>query len=468
MQREFSSFRDPAGHMFWHDGVIYRWISAQSAVAFEKARASGLFAEALGAKLLLPFEECDSKTLSGGGPPDAAIILKPRQLTAFTYPYEWSFNQLRDAAMATLDVHILALSRGLLLKDASAFNIQFVDGLPQLIDHLSFDTVDAHGAWPAYGQFCRHFLAPLLLMSYVDLSLGRLTQIHLDGVPLDLASKLLPARTRLNPGIQMHLHLHARMSKKYSDHREKVETKTRGVTAEGLRAIATSLRGLIAKLEPIDQITEWGDYYADTNYSPEAFAAKQQIIRDFVKRIAPECLVDLGGNDGSMSRAVRDLAPNIVCVDIDPRAVDYNHLHNQTNGVMSILPLLADVTNPPPAIGFANRERPALIDRLKPDAIMALALIHHLAISNNLPLDYIAQFLSGWTPALIIEFVPKSDSQVQRLLANREDIFPDYNKEKFAEVFSRFFEILDARHIPGTERTLYLMSRRTPSAQQHR
>lgn len=464
MTREFSSFRDPSGHMFWRDGIIYRWVSQLNAEQFHQAQRSGLYHQAIAAKLLLPFEQCDLTAFRDAGGGEAAAILKPRQISTITYPYEWSFSQLAAAALATLDVHLLALSHGMMLKDASAFNIQFVDGHPQLIDHLSFASVDAHSAWPAYGQFCRHFLAPLLLMSHVDLSFGRLSQIHLDGVPLGLASKLLPRRTLLSPGVQMHLHLHARMSEKYSDHREKVAAAKRNVSSDGLRAIATSLRDMVAKLKPIDQITEWGDYYSDTNYSADAIAAKKQMIRDYVKQIAPARLLDLGGNDGSMSRAVRDLAASIICLDIDPRAVDYNYRQNKSENISSILPLLADVTNPPPAVGFANKERPALFDRLKTDAVMALALVHHLAISNNLPLSYIARFLGALAPSLIIEFVPKSDSQVKRLLANREDVFPDYTEQGFVEAFSAVFAILEQQRIPGTERTLYLMSRHADRA----
>lgn len=462
LNREFSSFRDPSGFLFWRDGKILRWVGERYAKSLRHAQDSGLIAKAIADGLLLEFAVLDPSAVDVDPPGIApTMLLEPRQLALITYPYEWSFNALKDAALLTLDLHALALSHGMVLKDASAFNVQFVGGAPRFIDHLSFDIWDGHSAWPAYGQFCRHFLAPLLLMSKVDLSLGRLSQLHLDGVPLDLASKLLPAATRLSPAIQMHLHLHARMSQKYSDHRQKIDgARGRGLSVEGLRAIATSLRSLLSKLAPDDQVTEWGNYYSDTNYTSEAFEAKKRIIRDLVGRVAPATLLDLGGNDGSMSRAVADLAGTIVCADIDPRAVDYNYRKVRADRSAKILPLLADVTNPAPAIGFANSERPALFARLKPDQILALALIHHLAITNNLPLGYIARFLARHTPSLVIEFVPKSDSQVVRLLASREDIFPDYTEQGFLSAFSDAFDVVQRHTIPQSERILFLMARR--------
>lgn len=457
--REFSSFRDPSGFLFWRDGAIYRWINGSYAPTFRHAERSGLLAKTIEAGLLLPFEQCATTPFAPeGADRHDAVVLKPRQLSLLTYPYEWSFTQLQDAALATLDLHLLALEHGMLLKDASAFNIQFVDGRPCLIDHLSFDTLEGHSAWPAYGQFCRHFLAPLLLMAHVDLSLGRLLEIHLDGIPLDLASRLLPRRTHMSPGIQMHLHLHGRMTRKYAGERTRV-TARRTLTANHHKAISGSLKALVAKLKPKDQITEWGDYYSDTNYSNEAFEAKKTIIRDFVAEAAPRTIWDLGGNNGEMSRAVRDLANEILCVDIDPRAVDLNYRQCRAERILNIVPALADLTNPTPALGFFNRERKALFERPAPDLVMALALIHHLAIANNLPLPKVAAFFAAVTKTLIIEFVPKPDSQVQRLLANRTDIFPDYTQEGFERAFGQHFDIRNERPIPESQRTVYLMTR---------
>lgn len=437
-------------------------MNASYAPQFKLARDSGLFDKAVAAGLLIPFEDCGPAQYGGGEATGACFtVLKPRQLSFISYPYEWSFGQLQDAALATLDLHLLALEHGMLLKDANAFNIQFVDGRPSLLDHLSFDSLGAHRAWPAYGQYCRHFLAPLLLMSYVDLSLGRLLQAHLDGIPLDLAARLLPAKTRLRPGIQIHLHAHARMSSKHADTRgkragEKVAAAGK-VSSAGLAAIAGSLRSLVGKLKPKKQKTEWDAYYSDTNYSSDAFDAKRLVLRKMVQSVAPHTVWDVGGNNGEFSRTIRDLAENIVCMDLDAAAVDQHYAINKREGIGNILPLIVDLTNPSPGLGFANRERPALFERGRPGLIVALALIHHLSISHNLPFAYLAELFSQLARTLIIEFVPKSDSQVQRLLASREDIFPDYDLPSFQAAFSAFFDVVESRPIPGTERTLMLL-----------
>lgn len=458
--REYASFRDPSGFMFWRDGEIYRCIQASYADEFRAAESCGLFAAAIDAGLLLPFETCEAARLPVQfGDRNRCTVLKPRQLKAISYPYEWSFTALKDAAIRTLRLHLLALEHGFLLKDASAFNVQFVDGAPQFIDHLSFDRIAHHDAWPAYGQFCRHFLSPLLLMSYVDLSFGSILQKYIDGPPLELVSRLLPRHTMLSPAIQMHLHMHAHLSKSYAGTHERVGAG-KGLSTRGFNSIAASLLKLVERLEPKDQVTEWGDYYSDTNYSERAFSAKADMLRTMVQAARPRLIWDLGGNNGEFSRALHDLADLIICMDIDPRAVDQNYIRCRKDKIPNVLPLIADITNPPPAMGFANRERPALFERSRPDLVIALALIHHLAISNNLPLEYVADFLADHAPSLIIEFVPKSDSQAQRLLANRPDIFPDYTREGFESAFGKRFAIAKADDIPGTERILFLMHRR--------
>lgn len=461
-QREFSSFRDPAGFLFWNDDKIYRFVDRRYSNAFERAQTSGLYSSAVAADLLLDFETLDPTQFNLDETKDNCLtILRPKQVSMITYPYEWSFAQLRDAAIVTLRLHLLALEKGLLLKDASAFNVQFVENRAVLIDHLSFDLVSEHSAWPAYGQFCRHFLSPLLLMAYLDISFGRMSQLYIDGLPLDLVSKLLPRRTRLSPAIQMHLHLHARISRKYSDVREKVGHR-KTLSADALAAIAHSLLRLIESLKPVRQRTEWGEYYSDTNYSGAALAAKAKMLRDCVQSVAPRTIWDLGGNNGEFARAIRDLGKLIVCMDIDPSAVHRNYEICRRQGISNILPVVGDLTNPTPAIGFWNKERRALSERAKPDLAIALALVHHLAITNNLPLDYIARFLTSLAPTLIIEFVPKHDSQVRRLLANRHDVFPGYNTDGFVTAFSEHFEIVREAPIPESERILYLMRRRAP------
>ncbi len=453
---EFSSFRDPSGFLFWDKGAIYRVVGLSYKNEFERASESGLYESCVREGLLLPFD-----VEEGNFNFDHVYkVLKPQLITQITYPYEWCFDQLKDAALLTLQVHRRALRHGMVLKDASAYNVQFVDGKPCLIDHLSFGDLSDYGMWPAYGQFCRHFLAPLALMAYADLHLHKLLQIHIDGIPLDLASRLLPFSTRLNLGMQMHLHLHARMVAKYGGGGKKISVKT--LTPGQLGGIADSLEKVVGRFTLPNQTTEWGAYYSATNYSDQAFEAKKAAILDMVNQVKPKVVWDMGGNDGSFSRLISPLVEHILCVDVDPVAVNQNYLTCKKEGIQNVLPVIVDCTNPSPAIGFANKERRSLEERASADLILGLALIHHLVISNNVPLTYIPRYLSRLGKYLIIEFVPKSDSQVKKLLMNRKDIFADYTEDRFREVFSSDFSILQEQAIPHSDRKLFLMQRHGP------
>jgi hypothetical protein len=315
----------------------------------------------------------------------------------------------------------------MVLKDASAYNIPMLGaGRLCLIDHLSFDFLAAHGTWPAYGQFCRNFLAPLALMSCADPGLSRMMQLHINGIPLDLASQLLPSSTKLRVGLLMHLHLHAKMVSKY----ERANTKLKGRTlnAEQMGALARSLERTIARLRPNARVTEWGKYAPCSSYSCGASDAKLSAVRRMIQQVKPRVIWDIGGNDGRYSRALSRFAEHIVCIDADPMAVNQNYLACRDEGIVNVIPLLADFTNPSPDSGFANRERPALERRGKPDLALALALIHHLVITHNLPFTQVAGYLATLCRYLIIEFVPRHDPQVERLLLNRKDVFEDYPK----------------------------------------
>jgi ribosomal protein L11 methylase PrmA len=223
--------------------------------------------------------------------------------------------------------------------------------------------------------------------------------------------------------------------------------------------ILSSLESVVRKLKWQPRGTEWADYYQDTNYSPQAFEHKKAIVASFLDRARPATVWDLGANVGVFSRLAGDRGIPTVSFDVDPAAVEKNYLDCVAKGDTSILPLVIELTNPSPGIGWENKERMSLAERGPADAVLALALVHHLAISNNLPFGKIAEFLSHICTSLIIEFVPKTDSQVQRLLATREDIFPHYTRQAFEQEFSHYFAIEDSADIRESQRTLYLMRR---------
>ncbi|HZJ24213.1 MAG TPA: hypothetical protein VFD54_12935, partial [Anaerolineales bacterium] len=342
------------------------------------------------------------------------------------------------------------------LKDASAYNIQFVRGRATLIDTLSFELYKEGQPWIAYRQFCQHFLAPLALMALKDIRLNQLLRVYIDGVPLDLASQLLPGTTRFNFGLLTHIHLHASAQKKYAG--EEVRTRGGGTFGrQAMKGLIDSLDATVRKLDWKPGGTEWGNYYDITNYSEAAFEHKKQLVGEWVKQVNPALAWDLGANNGVFSRVVSAAGSFVVSFDIDPAAVEQNYRHAKSEKEANLLPLLVDLTNPSPAIGWANRERDSFGLRGPANMVLALAVIHHLAISNNVPLPQLADFFAETGEWLVVEFIPKSDSQVQKLLASREDIFPKYTRTGFEEAFKKRFKIHNAVDIRESERVLYLM-----------
>lgn len=455
---EPASFRDPAGFVFRRGDVFYRQVNASGRENYDRLMNSGLYRALVEKGMLIGHEEA---SVSPFDERNVYRVLQPEQINFISYPYEWCFGQLQDGALLTLDTQLLALEHGMSLKDATAYNVQFVHGRPVLIDTLSFEAYDEGHPWVAYRQFCQHFLAPLALMARVDVRLNHLLRAYIDGIPLDLASKLLPARTRLSMGLLMHLHLHARMQGAYSS-TESVRSKREvRVSRNGLIGMIQGLRTTVSKLHWNPSGTEWGQYYQSTNYGDASFEHKKQLVGEYLSLAKPRHVWDLGANTGVFSRLAADAGTPTVAFDIDPAAVEINYREARQKKDRFLLPLLLDLTNPSPGLGWGGEERDSLFRRGPVDCAMALALIHHIAISNNVPLSKAAAFLARLCRTLIIEFVPKADSQVQRLLASREDIFENYHQAGFEAAFSEFFEVLRNESVRGTERTLYLMRSRT-------
>jgi len=424
---------------------------------YDRLMESGLYDKLVKAGLLIPHQEVEQAP----GEKEAAYkVLQPELVPFISYPYEWSFAQYKDAALATLSIQKRALKAGMSLKDASAYNIQFLHGSPVLIDTLSFETYQEGQPWVAYKQFCQHFLAPLALMAMRDVRLSQLMRVHIDGVPLDLASKLLPFGSRLWFGLLTHIHIHAGAQRRFADAEIGGPKARGGMSRQSMLGLIESLQATVKKLEWKVGGTEWGNYYDITNYSNTAFEHKKEVIAGWVERVNPALVWDLGANNGEFSRIASAAGIYTVSSDIDPAAVEQNYRRVRQQKENNLLPLLLDLTNPSPALGWANRERDAFDQRGPADMIFALALVHHLAISNNVPLPRVAEYFAGLGRWLVIEFVPKSDSQVQKLFRSREDIFNQYTKEGFEQVFNLYYSMREIIPVNDSERTLYLLQKR--------
>lgn len=457
-----SSFRDPAGFLFTENDVLYRQVNPAGQDDYRTLMDSGLYEKLVQRGWLVPHKEVTLEE-SPEGSKHPGSLLQPKKLSYISYPYEWCFEQLRDAALLTLDIQGMALECGMTLKDASAFNVQFEGCRPVFIDTLSFETYHPGKPWPAYRQFCQHFLAPLALAARTDIRLNKLLLNYIDGIPLDLASILLPRRSWLSYSLLAHIHIHALAQRNYSKSGTAANGKTTvaKLSASQMKALIESLRSAVSKQKWRPDKTEWANYYNESNYTENSAGHKAELVTEYLQSIpGPLGLIqDLGANNGRYSRIAAAYGQLVVSQDIDPVAVSSNYQIAREQGVANILPLELDLVAPTPAIGWDNAERDSFSQRPPVDAILALALIHHLIISNNLPMERLAQFFASRGRWLIIEFVPKVDSQVEILLATRPDIFPQYDEASFEQTFGSFFNIIRKSHIEGSERTLYLMEK---------
>lgn len=454
-----ASFRDPDGQVYYYRGQLLRQINQSYLSTFKRFISSGLYQTLVTNQLIIPHHQVNYPPLSS----DAALVVQPERLIPLiTYPYEWSFGQLKAAALTTLQVARYCLDHQFMLKDANAYNIQFLDGQAVLIDRLSFTPLKPHQPWPAYRQFCQHFLAPLALMAYTDIRLHKLLRVYLEGIPLDLASRLLPKTTHLQPSLLTHIHLHS-LSQQLTKQRE---SKTYRLKSNFSRAshygLIDSLIQVISRLswrQPPYQ-TVWASYYQATNYSSKSFQAKRQQLSSWLDQLKPKTVWDIGANDGTFSRLSTQRRVFTIALDIDPGAVEQNYQTSVKLQDPYMLPLIIDLFNPSPSIGWSNAERPALFTRGQPDLVLALALTHHLALTNHLPFEKIASFFAQLTPSLIIEYVSPKDSQAQRLMLQRQAVFAHYNQTNFEASFQLFFKLQAKVKLPQSLRTLYLYQRR--------
>jgi hypothetical protein len=463
-----ASFRDPSGFLFeGEDGQLYRQINRRYQPDFELLHSSGLYEELTRRGLLVEHDVVENVKPTGN---DGFCVIRPRRLPFISYPYEWAFSALKDAALLTLDVQLRALNHDMQLKDASAYNVQFDGCRPLLIDTLSFERLEVNKPWKAYGQFCRHFLAPLALMAKTHIDSSFLLRDYIDGIPLDVASRMLPGRTRWSLGMQVHLHWHAKMVAKHQKTQPKAPDPSqkpgRGRVRElhmpknRLQAYLGNLRNTINSLRSNCGQTEWANYYEQNSYSPATLIVKRDLVEQYLGLAQPAKVWDLGANTGVFSQIACDLGCFTCAFDVDPACVERAYLAGRKAKQANFLPLRMDLTNPSPSLGWAHIERDSLASRGPADTIMALALVHHLAISNNVPLPAVADFFRRLGNSLIIEFVPKQDPQVQRLLENRDDIFHDYHQSSFEQAFGKHFHLRESEPVGPDGRVLYLMQAR--------
>lgn len=483
------SFRDRDGRVFYHDGRVCRALSADALSAWQRLSDTRFFPKLMESGAVVGTRRADDEPelLAGLEKTDGAswvAALEHERIPFISYPYEWCFGMLRDAALGQLDLLTTSLAEDFVLKDASPYNTQWIGARQTFIDVASFEPRRAGDPWAGYLQFCRLFLYPLLLTAYRHLPFQPWLRADLDGIPPEeMAAILNRWRDRLRPGVFKDVYLQAALHRRQTklQRRELQTHKPRksddpdssddpqslrremgraGFGKEMILANVGRLRKIVRGLQWRQSESTWADYHAESSYDAENRGVKE----DFVRRAAaarPLSLVwDLGCNTGHFSRIAAETADYVIAMDADHLAIERLYGELKSDSRPDILPLVANLASPSPGLGWRLRERRPLEDRGRPDLVLALALIHHLVLSANIPLPDLVDWLIDLGADLVIEFVTKDDPMVRRLLRNQVDTYDDYDPRIFEDCLAKGFETVDKLTFHHGTRTLYHLKNR--------
>jgi SAM-dependent methyltransferase len=462
---EPGSFRDPDSAVFRSDGKVLRGLSSQAAADWDRLSATAFFP-----RLTESGQIVRTTAYDGDAPPSPrgqpwARVLEHEPIPVISYPYEWPFAMLRAAAALHLEVLAAALDENLSLKDGTAYNVQFVGSRPTFIDIGSFEA--STGPWPGYRQFCQTMLFPLLVQAHVGVPYQPFLRGAIDGLtPSDVAGMFSGVR-RFRKGVLRNVTLHSLLERKVTTASEtvKADLKSSGFSTELAKATTKNLLKLVNGLEVAkrgsasdDDHSVWSDYRDTCSYSDADATAKQAFVRAALDGGDSRVVLDLGANDGEYSALAAEHADYVVAVDGDEKVVDLLYRRLRAAGKENILPLVMNLVDPSGGIGWRNRERAPFIDRIRPDATLALALIHHLTIAANVPLPEVVSWLASFGGRVVVEFPHVDDVQVKRLLANKPPgLFDDYQRDAFERLLAEHFLLHRQETLPGGTRTIYLV-----------
>lgn len=460
------SFRDPAGRIILAGGRVFRTVAPENWQTFVQLEASGLLERLVESGMLWPAAAPPDGTV----PPDVRDfvadsgyrVMEHPALPFVSYPYEWPFALMKRAALLHLDLQLRLLDDGYTLIDGTAYNVQFSDTRPVFIDTLSIVPYAEGDPWLGYQQFCTQFLNPLLLMAKRGIGFHAWFRGALEGIGVPETARLLPLRSKLSWGVMTHVLLHAKLLSGI-DHSSRPDAKKKsikGPSKNGLIGMLRGLRRLVGGLTPkgLDG-TRWNDYADNNSYASGEAEAKKRFIAEFTAKARPGMLWDFGCNTGAFSEvALAGGADRAIGFDFDLGALE-NAVGRADARKLPLLPLFLDATNPSPRQGWRQMERAGLSERANADALLALAFLHHLVIGKNVPLGEAVKWLVGFAPTGVVEFVPKSDPMVQGMLAQRKDIFGDYDIATFRHVLSGHGRIVTETPLSPDGRTLFIYER---------
>ncbi len=462
---EPGSFRDRDSRVVITDDAILRALSPEGAGDWDALAASPLLETLIDKGELIPTKEVDVSVLNGSAellPTGVERVLEHERVPFVSYPYEWTFSQLQDAALLQLELGIAAVDEGLMLKDATPYNVQFRGSSPVFIDIGSFEKIPEGLPWVGYRQFCMLYLYPLLFQAHKDIPFHPWMRGSIDGIqPID-AIKVFSLRDRLRKGVFLHASLHARLDRranKSGPGSAEANENKRTVKPEAVKAHMDSMRRLVAKLKWKAGETSWSGYRASNTYSDDDDKRKQEFVAEVAAEKSPALTWDMGCNDGAYSRIAAENSERVVAFDFDHATVDALYRSLKVEGNTKILPLVGNLADPSPGLGWRGLERRTLSDRGAPDLMLALALIHHVSISANIPIAEFFEWVKDLGSTLLIEFPKRTDPMVRALLANKQEgANLDYDLDNFEAEMKKRFQIEKREELPSGDRVLYLAS----------
>ena len=460
------SFRDPAGYVFFFDGHTYRALDASSFSLVNELASEGVLNELSSRGYLIKTRVIASTeplfiTLQAQLPREQHF-LHHETVPLISYPYEWSFSMLADAAQLQLELQLQLLERGYSLKDASAFNVQFHGCRPVFIDVLSIEKPRRKDVWIGYGQFCQMHLFPLLLKRYLNLSTRGYFLDNINGLPVEDVYRLFGGWRALKPALFMDVFLQYCFQKFSAGKIDPLKQKlAQGESSADAQIINLErLARKIGKLAGACKTTSrWSDYINTHTYSPEAEGVKIRYVKEFLSRYSPRTVLDMGCNIGRYSLLASQSGATVIAIDSDHDSVDLLYQHARQEQA-DVLPLWVDIANPTPAVGFRNRERKCFMERVNGEAVFALALIHHLLVTSRIPLEAICKLFHDLTTRYaVVEFIEREDEMFQSLLALREDIYGKITRDFFLSIFTEKFDLIDQCDLSST-RALFTFTKK--------
>ena len=387
-------------------------------------------------------------------------VLRHELIPFVSYPYEWTPGMLRDAALLTLDINLASIDEDLILKDATPYNVQFKGSRPVFLDVGSWEKINPGEPWAAYRQFCMQFLYPLMLQAYKGMPFQPWLRGSIDGITPTQARSLMSFRDRFRKGAFTHVFLHARLDRSYSQRGRtggdvKKELKSAGFGKELLRANVKKIRKAVEAADWDPPKSVWTAYRGDNTYQDADNKAKADFIRSVASRREWKLAWDLGANDGYYSRLIAEQARYVLALDLDPSTVELLYRDLRREGNEQILPLVMNLTDPSPGLGWRGLERKAWTERGKPELILALALLHHVSITGNVPVRQFVDWLASLGAQVVIEFMTREDPMVKKLLAAKRVDHDDYDRGFFERCVSEAFEIERTQELPSGTRVLY-------------